>query len=363
MTDDNLKPVLHLVSYDVARGAEVYARALVDALNLAGRDANRLVTLFRGEGSQLAPDHALDVPRGPLRRVGFDPRVVTRLRRLKRRVDPKLVVAHGGEPAKYASFLGSRPPYAYLSIGSSHPLLESPIRRMMRKRYLARAKAVVAVSSQLAAEIAAESSGWAGRVTVIPNGRDPVVYRPSQGPEVNPPRILFIGHLDEQKRPDLFVAAMESLIRAGVEFQAAIIGSGPLEAHVAQLAAPLGIEVMGARDDVPEQLARSSLVVATSRPPEGMPGVLIEAGMAGLPVVTTTVPGATDVVVDGETGVVMPVDSSADQIGSAVVVLLDDADKMAAMGEAARERCVGLFSLSSAVGRWESLFGEIDAGR
>src|SRR4030095_10598744 len=63
--------------------------------------------------------------------------------------------------------------------------------------------------------------------------------------------------------------------------------------------------VLGSREDVGDLLAASDLMVFASRT-EGMPASLIEAGMAGLPVAATTLPGVPEVVVDGTTGLLVP---------------------------------------------------------
>ena len=68
------------------------------------------------------------------------------------------------------------------------------------------------------------------------------------------------------------------------------------------------VELMGARSDVPALLRQADLLVFPGLPAgEGMPGVLIEAGLCGVPVVTTAVPGVGLIVADGETGIVVAV--------------------------------------------------------
>ena len=350
--------ILHMVAYDVSRGAERYARALVDALNRAGPETHSMMTLFRGDESTLRPDHALDVPRGALRALGLDPRVVVRMRGVIRDTRPHSLVAHGGEPAKYAAFAArGLAPYAYLAIGSSHPRLSNPLRRSLRKSYLERAAAIVAVSDALAEEIRREAPSVAGRVRIIPNGRDPQVYRPGPRSRGRAPSILFVGHFDDQKRPMLFVDAIQSVVSAGAGVSATMVGGGPLLEDVGDRAAPLGIRVIGPRDDVPELMRDADLLVVTSRPPEGLPGVLIEAGLSGLAVVTTDVPGARDVVEDGVTGRVVPVDDEL-ALFSAVADLVSDTGKREEMGRRARERCLARFTIEATVGTWrETLAG------
>jgi glycosyltransferase involved in cell wall biosynthesis len=355
--DDDKKTVVHVVSYDVARGAERYARALMDALNTRGSYRHVLLTLFRAEDDDLDPDISLEVPRGLMRRIGLDPRAIWRLRGALGRLQPAALVAHGGEPAKYASLADGGIPFAYLVIGSNHPRLASPIRRALRSFYIGKAAALVTVSDGLARDVRAEI-GDDDRLRVIPNGRDPQIYRPAGRGALEGPRLIFIGHLEDQKRPFLFLDLIDEISVRGLAVSAVMVGGGPLLAEVRARAETVGVEVLGPRDDVAALLAESDLLVLTSRPPEGMPGVLIEAGLCGLPVVTTDVPGAREVVEDAVTGLVVGVDDLGG-LSDAVESLLRDEGLRASMGAAARKRCAAAFSLDASADRWDTLLREI----
>src|SRR5207249_2098882 len=87
---------------------------------------------------------------------------------------------------------------------------------------------------------------------------------------------------------------------------------------------------------------------------EGMPGVLIEAGLAGVPVVATDVPGASTVIDDGVTGVVVGVDDFTGMV-EAAADLVRDPSRRREMGTAARERCAARFSMDASARRWEAM--------
>src|SRR5581483_5095830 len=110
--------VLHLLPVDLARGAQTYALALLDALRGDGR-RHVAMTLF----STSAHDdrfEPLGVPDGALRRLGFDPRVLRRLRRVLRSLQPDVVVAHGGEPLRYVALVPrGRAALVYYKVGVS----------------------------------------------------------------------------------------------------------------------------------------------------------------------------------------------------------------------------------------------------
>jgi glycosyltransferase involved in cell wall biosynthesis len=102
------------------------------------------------------------------------------------------------------------------------------------------------------------------------------------------------------------------------------------------------VTFLGQVTDLPRLLWASDMVMLTSDT-EGVPGVLIEAGLSGLPVVATDVGYVRDVVVPGRTGHVVPRRDPA-AIGKAVMSVLDDAG---VMGDEARRHCVKMFDMAA----------------
>ena len=93
-------------------------------------------------------------------------------------------------------------------------------------------------------------------------------------------------------------------------------------------------------------------MVFPSRPQgEGMPGVLIEGGLSGLPIVATDVPGVRTVIDDGTTGFVVDVED-LDGMVSRLAALVEDGALRRRMGEAARARCVEQFSIGAVGALW-----------
>ena len=223
--------ILHVLPYDLARGAQRYARALVDAFGEDGDDSHQILTLFRSEPVLLRPDIELDVPQGRMRRAGLDPRVLLRLRRALGRLRPSVIVAHGGEAAKYAALAAPRDlPIVYLKIGTAHESLKRKANKGLHRYYSRRADVVAAVSSDVAEEARLLYDVPESRLTVLPNARDPEVFQPSPerlGDATT--RLIFVGHLDPGKRPDWFIDVVGALEDRGREIQATMVGDGPLE--------------------------------------------------------------------------------------------------------------------------------------
>jgi glycosyltransferase involved in cell wall biosynthesis len=314
----------------------------------------------------VAVDFTLGLRTGTATTVGFDPRLVLELRRTLARLAPALVVAHGGEPLKYLvpAMLGRRVPLAYYAIGTLPP--QGHRRgRLLLWRYLARRPELVTTEG---VEVLEECRTVLGvdpeRLVLVPNGRDPDEFRPAPDAGLRAvPVVSFVGAFTSQKRPDRFVEVVAALRSRGLSFRALAVGDGPLRASIEEQARAAGVELLGARGDVAEVLRESDIFVFPSLPRgEGMPGVLIEAGMSALPVVTTATPGVDAIVADGETGYVVGVED-VDAMVEAVAGLLTDTDRRRAMGQAARRRCVEHFNMEGVTKKWlDALLPLVDPG-
>jgi glycosyltransferase involved in cell wall biosynthesis len=139
-------------------------------------------------------------------------------------------------------------------------------------------------------------------------------------------------------------------------------GDGPLLSQLREPAAAAGVQLLGRCEDVPALLRTSDVLMFTSVPEgEGMPGVFIEAGLTGLPVVTTDVPGARTVIKDDETGfIVPPTDPSA--LVLKTKLLLEQTELRARMGKLALERCLREFTLERSTSRWATLLDDLASG-
>jgi glycosyltransferase involved in cell wall biosynthesis len=362
--------VVHIIPSPLGRGAQRAARLLVDRLNEPGGVRHQLLGLFDGP-PEVALDLALGHPGGSQAAEGFQPRLALRLRSALARLDPAVVVAHGGDPVKYAlpAVMGTGRPLAYCVIGT-YAGPPTPIHEWLWRRLMARADLVVAVGNEVLDECTRRFAVSTRRAIVIPNGRDPAQFHPRPTPAeadaaaaaAAAPTLIFVGAMTPQKQPDRFVEVVGRLRAKGRSFRALMVGDGPLAGELTGVAAACGIELLGARSDVPDLLRRSDVLVFTSRPTgEGMPGVLIEAGLSGVTAVSTPVPGAASVLADGCTGVI--VDDSVGSLVEAVEGLLDDPVRRATMGAAARTRCESEFGLDLMAERWRAALQPMVCGQ
>jgi glycosyltransferase involved in cell wall biosynthesis len=347
--------VLHVIPTTSARGGQREARALADQLDQPDVRIHRVLSLFVGP-PEVEADFSLAFEGGGTPGVGFAAGLVGRLRSALAKLDPAVVVAHGSEPLKYLApaMLGRRRPLIYYAIGT-YSGSERRLQLDLWRRLMGRADLIAAEGAEVAKECTDRFGVPTDKVRLAPNGRDPNVFHPPSIPrEPNEPVVLFIGALTVGKRPDRFVELIEELRSRAIPLCAVLIGDGPVRESLEKPAETSGVELLGSRSDIAEQMRKADVFVFCSRPEgEGMPGVLIEAGLSGLPVVATDVPGVSTVIEDGETGTIVPVEDL-----SALVVaterLLGDPELRSRMGRAARQRCAEHFTLTAVSDTWLS---------
>ncbi|HKN98926.1 MAG TPA: glycosyltransferase [Pseudonocardiaceae bacterium] len=170
--------------------------------------------------------------------------------------------------------------------------------------------------------------------------RDSESIRAARG-ELGLPRdavvVGTVGRLTYQKAPEHFVAALARLRRPDVV--GVWIGDGELADRTAALARSTpGVRMVfaGERTDVPALLPAFDVFAMASRY-EGLPTAVVEAMVAGVPVVATAVNAVTDVVEPGRTGLLVPPGHPA-LLGDAIGYLLDRPDRAAAFAATARAR-------------------------
>jgi glycosyltransferase involved in cell wall biosynthesis len=207
--------------------------------------------------------------------------------------------------------------------------------------------AFLAVGTAVATEALRRRLATAERMRTIPPAVDTVRRATGDGARAEALRRLglppdarvvgTVGRVDYQKAPEHFV---DALAQQPEDVYGVWIGSGPLAdamlARVRQRGLTERFRWLGHRDDVPELLPGFDVFALASRY-EGVPCVLVEAAGAGIPVVATAVNAVSDVVVPGETGLLVP-PGQPRELGAAVGYLLAHPAEAARMAAAARDR-------------------------
>ena len=192
---------------------------------------------------------------------------------------------------------------------------------------------------------AVQSGFGRNRVIMVPNGVRPGELTPRatarQVLEVDEDTVVigFVGRLVEQKAPDVLVRAFAAAAAANPNVRLAMIGGGPLDESLRNLARDLKLTDkiiwLGERD-ARGVMAGFDLFALASRK-EGLPYVVLEAMAAGLPVVATTTSGVEILVEPGVNGSVVRNRRRRGVGRNAMVELTADAKRRASFGQASKE--------------------------
>jgi len=193
----------------------------------------------------------------------------------------------------------------------------------------------------------------AERFSTVPNGvrsrgpgpgRDEARRRLDLAPEQ--PVLMSVGRLTVMKGQRYLIDALPPLLERFPDLAVVLIGDGHLRDSLTRQAATLGVDhavrLVGHRPDARQLLDAADIFVLPSRH-EGMPLAALEAMDAGLPVIGTRVIGTAEVVLDGETGVLVP-PADADALGAALAQLLADPQRRRRYAVAGRRRFAERFT-------------------
>ena len=235
----------------------------------------------------------------------------------------------------------------------------------MRRAKMAEARFVVTVSDYNAAHLRALCPDAARRIHRLYNGIDLSRFS-TDGRTRRPGRIVSVGRFIEKKGFPVLIEACRILRDRALPFECMIFGDGPmraaLEAQIARLGLSGTVRLGGAlpQERLITQMQTGAVVtlpciVSESGDRDGLPTVLLEAMALGQPVVTTTVSGGPEIVVEGETGhLCAPGDPTA--LAAALEGLLTHPKRAAEMGAAGRTRAERLFDLEKNVASLRLLF-------
>ena len=197
----------------------------------------------------------------------------------------------------------------------------------------------------------AAPAGIAERIVVVRNGIEPpalasaaarAAQRERLGLDEGDLAVLFLGELEQRKRPLDAVAAVQRARGGGAPVVLLVAGDGPQSAEVRARAGD-GVRALGLRDDVPALLAAADALVMPSER-EGLSFAVLEAMGAGLALVVSDGAGNPEAV--GDAGIVVAV-GDVDGLAAALAGLAADRAQVRRLGEAARHRVLTEFTAES----------------
>lgn len=220
------------------------------------------------------------------------------------------------------------------------------------------ASAVVANSKGLHELAAAFDSTI--EIPIIPNGVDLGKFS-APVRDWSAPRLLSVGRIVYQKGLDLAMRALADL--KDLSWTWMIAGDGPQMETLKSMAEEFGIasriHFIGWQksEQLKEQYCAANLFLFPSRH-EGMPNAVLEAMSSGLPVVATRIAGSEELVVNGETGALVPTED-VESLQESLRPLLVDAKMRERMGRGSRQRVEQSFSWDRVAERYQQMLEKV----
>lgn len=336
----------------------MHAVDLAGGLSALGHVAD-LVALAPGtHGDLLAMPTLADSRRSPS--------AMRRLRSMSKDYD--VVVAHGSTtlPVCAIALTGSTP-FVYRQISDPLFWAATPARRLRTGVALRSAAAIVALSDDVGRTFAEHYRLDPAGITTIPNavpGESWPVVTPDERAATrarleipdDAPVVVFLAALVPEKGCDLAIESVAAIDDAHL----VIIGDGPEATALRQLAAELNtgrVHFTGPTSAPRELLAAGDCIVLPSRGGDSMPATLIEAGLCGLPAVSTPVGAIPAVISDGETGRIVPIDDR-DALQAAIEFCIQP-DRRPKLAAAARRHCEAHFTIEAVAPAWVDLLAQL----
>ena len=367
---------MHLVHSQQRRGAEVFAAQLASCLEERGHFKNGLCALYEDDDSLPVDDlpvFPLHGRSGVLDKAPLNPQLVFQLRNVMKKFQPQILVAHGSDTLKYSgtvSFFNRKVQSVYRNIGVASHWANSAAKVKLNRLFLSQINAVVSVSEYTRQDFIHVYHIPETRVICIPNGVDTSQFctgdrfsmrrqvRQELGIGLEDLVLISVGNLSEEKGHSTLLPLVQDLNNAKLADHLLLLGEGPLRPELESQSRELGISdkvhLLGRRSDVGRMLAAADIFVLPSKS-EGMPAVLIEAGLSGLPSVAFNVGGVAEVIEDRVTGLVVAFQDHR-EMGKKLAALCQDSQLRAKLGDSARQRCLELFSMQKVASEYEALF-------
>jgi glycosyltransferase involved in cell wall biosynthesis len=177
------------------------------------------------------------------------------------------------------------------------------------------------------------------------------------------PILLTVGRLHPTKGIDLALRTLKWVIHRHPDAKLVIRGSGPEKPALLRLAKDLGIEGSArfigrmSREEMVDLYNLADVVLCPSKV-DLLPFSLMEAAACARPSVVTDVGAIRDIVVDGETGIVVR-DRTVEALGAAVCSLLEDDERRTALGSRARRRAEETFALPVVAGKLNEVYRDV----
>jgi len=357
--------MLQLVNGFAIGGGEMKVLELVQRLD---RDRFNITVCSVGQGGPLENEFRKAVDRVEIfsKKSSFDFSLVQKVARLMKEQQIEILQT----TLFYADVIGAYAAYlANVPVVISWEAVTGPFAFHHYWSYKLAARKIdriVAVSEDIRKRVIRERNLAADKVVTIHYGVDLKKFAPEDqmlkktdiGVVEEHTVLGTVARFDYPKGHKHLIAAAPAIIKQYPNVRFVFVGDGPLRQDVEQQIKQLGLEeyfvLLGFRRDVKQLLGLFDLFILPSLS-EGLPNAVLEAMACSNPVVASAVNGVVEVVMDGETGFLIP-PGNPERIAEAVVAMLKSPEQMRQMGIKGRERVATAFSVEQQIGKFVALY-------
>ena len=359
--------ILQLVTRRQYRGAEVFASLLSSGLAARGHRVHFV-------GLYAAPETALTAPNCINHDFNGDAGAKFSLSLLRSlvayydRVKPDVVQANGSANLKYSVALRLLRPSArivYRNISIISQWVASKWQLRLQRMMFARVDYVTSVSDESRRDFMHSMHYPAERISTVRRGIDTEAALDADKERsrlgVDYPVVALVGKLSPEKNHRFLLQCLDVLKGGMDRLRLWFVGDGPQRTELEQLVREMGVadrvRFWGVQAEIAPFLAAADVLVIVSTV-EGIPGVILEGAIQGTPTIAVDVGGVSEVLRDGETGLLLPGHDVA-AFSTALQRILTDPPLRQRLGEGARQRVREEYTIDRAVSEFETIYQRI----
>ncbi|MGM0944149.1 MAG: glycosyltransferase [Bacteroidota bacterium] len=353
--------ILQILQKPQLRGAELFAAQLAQKLTENG---HQVAILFLFPGEDLLPFKGLKIHlhADPKKRL-WDVMAWRRLAKIIRSFEPDIVQANAGDTLKYASlsksFFGWKGKLVFRNANLISEFIDSNPKRYFYRFLLNQVDGVASVS-QVCKEDFQKLFHWNKPIAYLPIGTDFSRKEHPLPPDLSEklkgrPFLLHIGSFVPEKNHGGLIRIYKKIQNQFPELCLVLIGEGPLRKQVEEQI-PNSVISLGSRTDVQSILLQAQALLLPSLI-EGLPGVILEAMTAKVPVIAYDVGGISEVIENGKTGYLIP--KREEELFAEIVInqiLNGSQNDLRGILDQAFHQVENHFSLDSVSGKFESFY-------
>jgi len=363
--------VLQIVTSRQYRGAEIFAAQLSEILTKRHFHVGYL-GLYEPPSIALTPKVAEIIDLHGRKKTIPSFRLMFALRRAIKNFNPHIIQLNGGDSLKLTVLalvsLRFNGLLVYRNISVPSFWLKTKIQKTFNEWLLSYMNHVVVLSRKIKSEYIKIYQVPSARISIIPGGvpsegyaeRVDALSNLRQRLKRGLPRfvLMHIGSFTPEKNHQGLVSIYEKVYRKHQDVALVSVGDGPLFHDIQLKAKNLpNTFFLGRRSDVSQIIAAADLLVLPSFI-EGTPGALLEAGMAGVPAVSSRVGGLEEIVKDGETGYLVD-PHNENEFVERICYLIEHENELREVGRNAKSWIKDQFDIERIAEKYFTLFNEL----